>query len=28
VRTVGLRGRMLAPYLKFVGMCNRFAART
>jgi hypothetical protein len=28
VRTVGLRGRMLAPYLRFVGMCNRFAART
>ena len=28
VRTVGIRGRLLSPYLKFVGMCNRFAART
>jgi hypothetical protein len=28
VRTVGIRGRLFAPYLKFVGMCNRFAART
>jgi hypothetical protein len=28
VRTVGLRGRLLAPYLQFVGMCNRVASRT
>jgi hypothetical protein len=28
VRTVGIRGRLLAPYLQFVGMCNRFAPRT
>lgn len=28
VRNVGIRGRLVAPYLRFVGMCNRFAART
>jgi hypothetical protein len=28
VRTVGLRGRLLAPYLQFIGMCNRVASRT
>ena len=27
VRAVGLTGRLVAPYLRFVGMCNRYGER-